>query len=277
MSKLVVLSDNRTADIRFKTEHGLCMLLDNGVHKILLDTGASPLFLENAMLLGLNILDIDYVFISHGHSDHIGGLQDFLRINKKAKVILSKNIVGRQFYSTRKGVKSIGQNLPFEEWKERLLFIEEATDVTSEIKVFPCNEFKEPSPKANQFLFTNHGFGLELDDFDHELIFTCKTNTLFVYTGCAHAGLINMLKVTSKNIENEIDLVVGGFHLLDHSDGHCFETEADIEILAKWLKKNCLNASFKTGHCTGEAAFGILKSHLNVSIEQFFVGYTLKF
>ena len=69
--KWTVLSDNRSSDSHLSTEHGLSILLETEQHKILLDTGASDVFIQNAELLGVNLSDVDYVFISHGHSEHI--------------------------------------------------------------------------------------------------------------------------------------------------------------------------------------------------------------
>jgi 7,8-dihydropterin-6-yl-methyl-4-(beta-D-ribofuranosyl)aminobenzene 5'-phosphate synthase len=59
-------------------------------HKILLDTGASDVFIRNAELLGIDLSDVDYVFISHGHSDHAGGLRYFLEHNQKAKAAIKR-------------------------------------------------------------------------------------------------------------------------------------------------------------------------------------------
>ena len=86
--KWTVLSDNRSDDSRLSTEHGLSILLqttnereqcdaciniaERGCvrrsqterHKILLDTGASDVFIRNAEQLGIDLSDVDYVFIS---------------------------------------------------------------------------------------------------------------------------------------------------------------------------------------------------------------------
>jgi 7,8-dihydropterin-6-yl-methyl-4-(beta-D-ribofuranosyl)aminobenzene 5'-phosphate synthase len=82
-----VLSDNRTSNPALETEHGLSILLATERYKILLDTGASDVFIRNAEQLGIDLSDVDYVFISHGHSDHAGGLRYFLEQNQRAKVI----------------------------------------------------------------------------------------------------------------------------------------------------------------------------------------------
>ena len=73
-----VLSDNRTDNPALETEHGLSILLETGKHNILLDTGASDIFIRNAEQLGVDLKSVDYVFISHGHSDHAGGLRYFM-------------------------------------------------------------------------------------------------------------------------------------------------------------------------------------------------------
>ena len=86
--KWTVLSDNRTNNDLLQTEHGLSILLETEKYRILLDTGASDVFIRNATHLGIDLSTVDYVFISHGHSDHAGGLQHFLRINERAKVIV---------------------------------------------------------------------------------------------------------------------------------------------------------------------------------------------
>ena len=99
--KWTVLSDNRTNNNQLQTEHGLSILLDTGHFRILLDTGASDVFIRNAECLGIDLTTVDYVFISHGHSDHAGGLKHFLSINERAKIIVSPNAVSGKFFSKR--------------------------------------------------------------------------------------------------------------------------------------------------------------------------------
>ena len=79
--KWTVLVDNRTNNPVLETEHGLSILLETEKHSILLDTGASDMFIRNAKRLGKDLSRVDYVFISHGHSDHAGGLKHFMEIN----------------------------------------------------------------------------------------------------------------------------------------------------------------------------------------------------
>lgn len=121
-ARLVVLSDNRTNNQQLETEHGLSVYMECSSGKYLLDTGASDLFIRNAKVLGINLADVDYCLISHGHNDHIGGLPYFLKLNNKAKVILSETIPGTEYASMRRYQHSITGNVDFSQYKNRFLF-----------------------------------------------------------------------------------------------------------------------------------------------------------
>jgi len=274
MFKITVLSDNQKLDDTLESEHGLCILLETGNIKVLLDTGASGLFMKNAERLGVDIQDVDYVFISHGHADHIGGLIPFLEMNVKAKVLLSKKNLNQGFFSMRNGEKNIGIDLDFEKYWNRCLFLEGDTQLNDTIRVFPCDLHSFTNPKANTTLFKDSGQGLVPDDFNHELVFCCGTDKLFVYTGCAHKGLLNILCSVQQVTGKMPGIVFGGFHLLDSRPGQFFETESEIEQIGAYLKKNFPETLFFTGHCTGTNTFRLLKSQLHEQIETFYTGYT---
>jgi len=73
--KLTVLVDNNTIiDRYFLGEPGLCYLIEDAGKKILFDTGYSDVFIRNAHKMKIKLTDIDAVVLSHGHSDHTGGL-----------------------------------------------------------------------------------------------------------------------------------------------------------------------------------------------------------
>ena len=105
--RLTILSDNRTKDPeRFQTEHGLAVLYEAGDYTLLLDTGASDLLIRNARELDIDLGDVDVVFLSHGHSDHIGGLEAFLNHNYVARIIVSPDAINSEFFSQRSHLHS---------------------------------------------------------------------------------------------------------------------------------------------------------------------------
>lgn len=59
--------------------------------KILLDTGASALFVENAKAMDIPLENIDFGILSHAHYDHANGMEYFFKRNRHAKFYLQKS------------------------------------------------------------------------------------------------------------------------------------------------------------------------------------------
>ena len=246
--KWTVLSDNRSCDGSFETEHGLSILLETDKHRILLDTGASDVFIRNAERMGIDLRTVDYVFISHGHSDHAGGLRYFMSINEKAKIIVSPHALSGKFYSKRKCLHSITAEWP-EDLQDRLLTVDKTCVIAEDIHIIAHIPQRHPMPKGNQHLFVQNAEGDYVsDDFRHEL--ALYTDGL-LFTGCAHSGLENILAACP----HPVNTVVGGFHLLDDHEG-----EEELTELAKKLTEDYPNTHFYTSHCTGDNVFAILKT-----------------
>ena len=72
--RLYVLNDNESGE-GLLNSWGWSVFLDLGGQKILFDTGPSPQIIEyNSSRMGISLEDLDFVFISHHHHDHVGGL-----------------------------------------------------------------------------------------------------------------------------------------------------------------------------------------------------------
>jgi len=259
--KWTVLSDNRSSNPKLETEHGLSILLETEQHKILLDTGASNVFIRNAELLGVDFSDVDYVFISHGHSDHAGGLQHFLRINERAKIIVSPDAMSGKFFSKRGNLHSITTEWP-EIDDERLILIDHTCEIAEGLHVIAHIPQIHPMPKGNQNLYVQDADGEYIyDDFRHELALYVEG---LLFTGCAHSGLENILSACPW----PVDIVVGGFHLLDGQ-----ETVEELAVLAQRLKANYPNTQFYTSHCTGDKVYDVMKGVMGEQLQSFSCGY----
>ena len=278
--KWTVLSDNRSRstsgrlqgknDSRLFTEHGLSILLETEQYRILLDTGASDVFIKNAEQLGLDLRTVDYVFISHGHSDHAGGLRYFLEQNTKAKVIVSPDAISGKFYSKRNYLHSITTVWP-ESIKNRLITVEKTCEILGRAKrqsravdgLYIIAHIPQiyPMPKGNAHLFVKDANGEYVnDDFRHELALYTDG---FLFTGCAHSGIENILAACPYPVK----FVVGGFHLLDGQ-----ESEEELKILAKSLKEHYPVTQFYTSHCTGDKVFEVMKGMMGEQLQSFRCG-----
>ena len=282
--KWTVLSDNRSDDSRLSIEHGLSILLQTtnereqcdaciniaergGArrsqterHKILLDTGASDVFIRNAEQLGIDLSDVDYVFISHGHSDHAGGLRYFLQHNQKAQVIVSPDAMSGKFFSKRGNLHSITTEWP-EIDEDRLVLADQTCEILEGLHVIAHIPQTHPMPKGNQNLYVQNANGDYIhDDFRHE-------QALYVdgllFTGCAHSGLENILAACPWPVHS----VIGGFHLLDGQ-----ETAGEIKALAQRLKAKYPETQFYTSHCTGDNVFEVMKNVMGEQLQTFRCG-----
>ena len=262
--KWTVLSDNRSNDSRLFTEHGLSILLETEQHRILLDTGASDVFIKNAEQLGLDLSTVDYVFISHGHSDHAGGLRYFMEQNTKAKVIVSPDAISGKFYSKRNYLHSITTVWP-ESIKNRLITVEKTCEIVDGLYIIAHIPQIYPMPKGNAHLFVKDANGEYVnDDFRHELALYTDG---FLFTGCAHSGIENILAACPYSVKS----VVGGFHLLDGQ-----ESEEELQALATGLKEKYPSTRFYTSHCTGDKVFEVMKGVMGEQLQSFRCGTIIK-
>ena len=263
-AKWTVLSDNRNNDIRLCTEHGLSILLETERQKILLDTGASDVFIRNAEILGLDLSNVDYVFISHGHSDHAGGLRYFMEHNQKAQIIVSPDAMSGKFFSKRGNLHSITTEWP-QIGDDRLILIDQTSEIAEGLYAIAHIPQINPMPKGNKHLFVEGANGEYVnDDFRHELALYTDG---FLFTGCAHNGLENILAACPFPVKS----VVGGFHLLDGPD-----TAEELMELAGRLKEHYPSTQFYTSHCTGDNVFEVMKGVMGEQLQSFGCGTIIR-
>lgn len=268
----LILIDNHKQDASLEREHGFSMYLETENNKCLVDVGASEGFARNAHKLGIDIADIDYLFLTHGHSDHVGGLPFFLRKNKKAKIIVSEHALSQKYYSSRRGLKDISPDVQLSASYSRFIRISADTVLEKDIRVLHNEKSNFPTPKGNSFLMKDSGDGLMADDFNHELVFCFGEQQLMVCTGCAHGGLLNILHTVTEKIKFPIKTVIGGSHLLDTDDMNQYESMEEVEQIALALKNDYPDTVFHTGHCTGEKPYNQMKKILGAKLDFFYVG-----
>lgn len=268
--KITVLVENTAKDEKLKSQHGLSLYIETESHNILFDLGEDNLFLENAKSLGKEIEKVDVVIISHGHYDHGGGIEYFLKANKKAKVYVSSEAF-KAFYSKRIDGKYeyIGLD-PSLKKEKRIVFIDGDYKIDDDLSIHGMitgNEFK--SVLNNSLFIEEEGLYFE-DEFRHEQSLLIRENGKYtLLAGCAHAGIVNIINEISKRTGNEFDNVIGGFHLC--VSGSIYKVSDEfVDDLGRRLLD--FKANFYTCHCTGTKEFEKLKNILDDKINYISTG-----
>ncbi len=249
-----------TSTVGMPVEHGLSLYiqLDNG-RNILFDMGQRRLFAENAERLGLDIADIDTAIVSHGHYDHGGGLRAFLEINDKAKVYIHNDAFQPHYSLKEDGLKYIGIDKDLQD-NPRLIACGSMTRLDDNMTLFADVNGKCCCPQGNRLLFGPSE--TQNDSFSHEqnLIIDENDNTI-LFAGCAHKGIINIMRKAEEVIGKTPTHVFAGMHLAKGNDDKTF-----ISTLAHELM-NYDNCSFYTMHCTGTEQYKQLRDIMGNQIE----------
>lgn len=276
--KVITLIENKSENKDLDCEHGLSLYIEKDGNKIILDTGATGNFIDNAEKLGVSIKDVNIVVLSHGHYDHGGGLLRFLEINKKAKIYM-KCSAKDDYFSGKLGIyKYIGIDKKVcNQYKERISFIDKYTEICKDVFIITDIVHDEPSPEGNKFLLKKHNNKYVKDDFEHEIILAAKDKEgIVVFTGCSHNGILNMLKTVKKTfLDEHIKAIIGGFHLMIIPNISCMQ-QKDIDYISNSIIEENIDMVY-TGHCTGENGYERLKKILKDRVRYLSTGTEINF
>lgn len=262
--RVVCLIENTEGTNGCSYAHGLSFYIETVKHKILMDLGPSSETLENAKKLGIDLGKIDTVILSHGHYDHSGGIIPFSKINDKAAIYIQKTAVGEFYSDDGDEYRYIGidKKIPA---LHQVRFIEGDYVIDEELSLFVIDERSGAVPSTNFSLKEKKDDSYVQDDFRHEQFLVLKDNDRrIIFSGCAHNGVLNILKEYKRKTGAEPDAVISGFHLMKKTD-HSDEELREIISTAEELKK--YHAMFYTCHCTGIPAYQIMKNTMGDQLE----------
>jgi 7,8-dihydropterin-6-yl-methyl-4-(beta-D-ribofuranosyl)aminobenzene 5'-phosphate synthase len=277
ISVLIENSVCRTTPHQVKSEHGVSLYIELNEKKVLFDVGKSDLFYANAQKMGIDISDVDYLIISHGHFDHGGGIKKFLQINKKAKIYLHKKAI-KKHYAKLLGLIPlyIGlDNKTIQQHINRFHFIEKDEILSDDMMILEDFQHQFPMPKGNASLYQKENNKYVKDQFKHEIVLVLKEKEKTVLmTACSHSGIINMYNKAQEALKNQkINAVFGGFHI--HNPVTKKNEPKDyLDKLTTELQK--IDSIFYTGHCTGAKNFKYLKQSLGDQLQTMFTGEIIK-
>lgn len=254
--KMINLIENTPGDEGCLFEHGLSFYVEAANHKLLIDTGATNAFMENAQKLGVDLTQVDMVILSHGHYDHTGGLLSFAEKNPNARILMQSAAGDAYYHKNDVLTKYIGIDAEIMKLPQ-LELIDGNKKVDDGIFLFSDVTGRKLWPSGNRELKVKRGDEFYQDEFRHEqyLVLEEKGKRVLI-SGCAHNGILNILEKYREIYGENPDAVVSGFHMKKKSD----YTAEDIEVIRKIGEELAKTSTlFFTGHCTGEAPYQILK------------------
>jgi 7,8-dihydropterin-6-yl-methyl-4-(beta-D-ribofuranosyl)aminobenzene 5'-phosphate synthase len=209
---ITIIYDNNKYDERLETAWGFSCLVEGPEKTILFDTGGdSAMLLRNMRTLGIGPRDADVVVISHIHGDHVGGLAGFLKENHDVTVYLPQSFPDSVKGATRDaGAELVEVNGPVEICE----------------RVYSTGELGSGIKEQSLMIETARG--------------------LVVITGCAHPGVVNIVRQAKELTGGEVYLVLGGFHLGGVS-------AAEIEGIVESFRQLGVQKAAPC-HCSGDVA-----------------------
>lgn len=278
--KITVLLENSTPSDRFCAKHGLSMFIETEGARILFDMGPDGSFIDNARALGIDVTTADLAVISHGHFDHGGGLRAFLEATeaagRKVPIYVHERAFEDHRANTPAGLKDIGIDADLiTAYADRFVLTNDAFEVSEGLALFADVKMTELAPASNRVLLERADAGsFEPDSFAHEqsLVIREGGRTVLV-SGCSHCGIVNVLKKAEAIVGGPIDAVVAGFHLMNPASGDV-EDPATVAAVAEFLASR--PTRYFTFHCTGLAAYGILRDTLGDRIGYLYTGSSVE-
>ena len=265
--KITVLTENtisknlsQALSEKLKAEHGLSLFIETKNHKILFDMGQTNLFLENAKNLNINLKEVDFAVLSHGHYDHGGlpssenvffGISGFLSLNKTAPIFINENAFSDNYNANKKYIGLDKNLLENHDFMQRVIFVSDEKEIAPNIKLFSCNKNEKLVPTNTDGLTQLKDGIFFPEDFSHEhYLLIEENNKKILISGCSHKGILNITEWFKP------DILIGGFHLKSLDT----KNQGDIKTLQNLGEKLAsYNTTFYTCHCTGESQFDVLK------------------
>ena len=228
--KITVVYDNRSLQPDLSPAWGFSCLVGDD---LLFDTGGDgPRLLSNMGQMGLDVGRIKSVVLSHAHGDHTGGLGGILAVNKGVTVYLPRSFPSSFKAQVRTHARVVEVHEPME--------IAEG--------IYTTGEMGRGLVEQTLVLVTGQG--------------------MVVITGCAHPGIVKIVKKAKEIVSGEVYLVLGGFHLGGAGKRAVKGIIADFRRLGVQKVAPC--------HCTGSRAMGMFAAEYGEDFIKVGVGKVLE-
>ena len=248
--RITTLAEN-TASSRALGEWGLSILVETEEAVVLMDTGGPEMTAaHNALRLGRDLTMVDKIVLSHGHTDHTGGLLEILnRIGKPVEIVGHRDIWAQKYAKLPNGREWYVGMPVLAEMLESLGAIFDLTPdpvrITDSIMTTGEIEMRTDYEEIDDALFEKRDGKLYPDTVPDDLALVINVGDgLAVISGCAHRGIVNTLHHARKitGVEH-IHTVIGGTHLFRASEERLESTIDDLKAFG--IRR------LGVSHCTG--------------------------
>ena len=211
---ITVLYNDIAGDNDLEAAHGISCWIEGLEKTILFDTGGDGhLLLDNMRKAGKDPQRIDIVIISHLHWDHSGGLFTLLRSTRPVKAFMPKDFP--------------------------LDFVNHSKRLGADVTVLDGPTEIIPGVYSTGQMGNER---LARDRREQSLVLDTEQGTA-VLTGCAHPGIVDIVKRAKDMRPAKIAMALGGFHLK-------VSDEPAVNGVIKDLKDLGVE-KMAASHCTG--------------------------
>ncbi len=268
--KITVLCENTVGRLIGTGEHGFSAFIETNGGNYLFDTGSGNSVVSNSLALGKELKNIRKIFLSHGHQDHTGGLPEVLKLRGKVEIHAHPQVFTDRVRVYEENHREMRRfiGIPYKRsYLEALgacfLFNSEFAEADKNLyltgEVPRRTDFEKSDPKL--FAVIDEKLVPDVFPDDQSLILDTEKGLVLVL-GCAHAGMINIIRhVRTKMNRDGFYAILGGTHLDFLAPD---QVEASIQALRK-IPFEKIGVS----HCTGMRAASRLYQEFG---ERFFQG-----
>jgi 7,8-dihydropterin-6-yl-methyl-4-(beta-D-ribofuranosyl)aminobenzene 5'-phosphate synthase len=246
---ITAIVENTAGTVDIAGEWGLALWIEADKHRILADTGQGHTLLHNARLLGIDLATAESLVISHGHSDHTGGIAALMDGGFHGKIYIHPAALNGK-YQREKTPPHRAKGIPPESHRALVARVADVVESTGPTEIAPGVIVTGAIPRRNTYEDIPDPFFLDENCtqpdplIDDQALLIETRRGWAVITGCGHSGLINTLNYAEELTGNgRIAAVIGGLHLFRASAERITATTENLRAFGVELVVPC--------HCTG--------------------------
>jgi len=247
--EITVLLENESRKKGLAAAHGLSVWVREGDTRLLFDTGPDDSLLGNAKDLGINLSTVTALVLSHNHGDHTGGVMPLLKHIERPVPIYTGMGFSRERYAREGDDCRKISNLDRLDLLQRDAALVEvgAEPLSLGGRLYLMSGWDRPEPyetASGRYVFRKDD-GWETDSFAEEVALVYDGNEeLTMLTGCAHPGIVGMVKKAVEAFHKPVHTLLGGAHLINADEERVQMTAAALSELGIKI--------VGLAHCSGE-------------------------